>query len=88
MPRIIAPQSSLSSWLVLGAERETGRFFFWTPSAMTSRQSLWISPERKTFQVLSTVAAVPEQERFVDAKVLDAVTEADRRTENMILLLE
>eukprot|EP00534_Pseudo-nitzschia_fraudulenta_P000965 CAMPEP_0201116322 /NCGR_PEP_ID=MMETSP0850-20130426/647_1 /ASSEMBLY_ACC=CAM_ASM_000622 /TAXON_ID=183588 /ORGANISM="Pseudo-nitzschia fraudulenta, Strain WWA7" /LENGTH=55 /DNA_ID=CAMNT_0047380379 /DNA_START=1461 /DNA_END=1628 /DNA_ORIENTATION=- len=55
---------------------------------MTSRQSLWISPERKTFQVLSTVAAVPEQERFVDAKVLDAVTEADRRTENMILLLE
>jgi hypothetical protein len=41
-----APQSSLSSWDVMGAPSSTGSLRSATPAAMTSRQSLWISPLR------------------------------------------
>jgi len=46
MPRMMAPQSSLSAWEVLGEVSATGRFLEVIPVAITSRQSEWISPER------------------------------------------
>ena len=45
-PKIMTPQSSESSWFVFGEVRSTGKPAAATPSAITSRQSLWISPER------------------------------------------
>ena len=53
IPRMIAPQSSESSWDVFGDVRFTGRLAALTPAAMRSRQSEWISPERYTFHVLA-----------------------------------
>ena len=55
-PRMIAPQSSESSWEVFGLVTTTGSPAFWIPEAICSLQSLWISPDRYT--VHSLVGAV------------------------------
>ena len=48
---------------MLGDERDTGRSLDRTPSAITSRQSEWISPERYTFHTLRPSLPPIDEER-------------------------
>jgi hypothetical protein len=61
------PTSSEAPWSVTGASSSTGSPAARTPSAIRSRQSEWISPERYTFQV--PFSAIPGILGGFDAKL-------------------